>query len=63
MSVYSGGSGFYFNTDSSTASTNTISIDTLNNTTLELPDPLIDWLPYKWKKYLPTWHLVKSYGG
>jgi len=25
-------------------------------------DPLIDWLPYHNKKYLPTWHLVKSYG-
>lgn len=30
-------------------------------TTLELPDPLIDWLPYKWKKYIPTWYLVRSY--
>lgn len=30
-------------------------------TTWTLPDPLIDWLPYKWKKYIPTWHLVKSY--
>ena len=30
-------------------------------TTWDLPDPLIDWFPYKWKKYLPTWHLVRSY--
>ena len=29
-----------------------------------LPDPLIDWLPEACQrgKYLPTWHLVKSYG-
>ena len=29
--------------------------------TVELPDPLIDWLPYKIEKYLPTWHLMRSY--
>jgi len=39
----------------------TITFDKLGVTTWSLPDPLIDWLPYKWKKYLPTWHLVKSY--
>ena len=32
-------------------------------TTLTLPDPLIDWLPYKEEKYIPTWHLVRSYIG
>ena len=21
----------------------------------------VDWFPYKWKKYIPTWHLVRSY--
>ena len=35
--------------------------DTITATTIELPDELIDWLPYKVEKYLPTWHLVKSY--
>ena len=27
------------------------------------PDPLIDWLPNSclYTKYVPTWHLVKSY--
>ena len=36
--------------------------DIITNTiTLSLPDPLIDWLPYHYKKYLPTWHLVRSY--
>ena len=29
--------------------------------TLDFPDPLIDWLPYNIEKYLPTWHLVRSY--
>ena len=29
--------------------------------TLDLPDPLIDWLPYHYTKYIPTWHLVRSY--
>ena len=32
-----------------------------NTITLTVPDPLIDWLPYHYKKYLPTWHLVRSY--
>jgi len=28
-----------------------------------MPDPLIDWLPNSclYEKYLPTWHLVRSY--
>ena len=32
-------------------------------TTWTLPDPLIDWLPpaSERKKYIPTWHLVRSY--
>ena len=29
--------------------------------TVELPDPLIDWLPYKFKKYIPAWHIMRSY--
>ena len=29
--------------------------------TLDLPDNTIDWLPYHYTKYLPTWHLVRSY--
>ncbi len=49
------------NFTSSTAGTDTITLTT-GNTTLDLPDSLIDWFPYKWKKYIPTWHLVKSYG-
>jgi len=34
-----------------------------NHLTLELPDPLIDWLPNSclYTKYVPTWHLVRSY--
>ena len=34
---------------------------TTNTITITAPDPLIDWLPYHYKKYLPTWHLVRSY--
>ena len=51
----SDGSPIVFNTDTGcdTATTNTF--------TLVAPDPLIDWLPYHYKKYLPTWHLVRSY--
>ena len=41
---------------------NTTTVDTAATTTWDFPDPLIDWLPYKWEKYLPTWHLVRSYG-
>ncbi len=33
----------------------------VTSTTFSFPDPLIDWLPYTYKKYLPTWHLVRSY--
>ncbi len=31
--------------------------------TLPSPDPLIDWLPNSclYTKYVPTWHLVRSY--
>ena len=36
-------------------------IDSIATTTIEYIDPLIDWLPYHYKKYLPTWHLVRSY--
>lgn len=51
-----------WNFTTSTASTDTITLDAGSNTTTwDLPDPLIDWFPYKWKKYIPTWHLVKSY--
>ena len=39
--------------------------DSITSATTEfyLPDPLIDWLPNSclYTKYLPTWHLVKSY--
>ena len=49
----SGGSTIVFDTGCDTATTNTF--------TLVAPDPLIDWLPYHYKKYLPTWHLVRSY--
>ena len=53
--ITAGGSPVVFNTDTGcdTATTNTF--------TLVAPDPLIDWLPYHYKKYLPTWHLVRSY--
>ncbi len=36
---------------------------TSNYITLETPDPLIDWLPNSclYTKYVPTWHLVRSY--
>jgi len=34
------------------------------NFTLTSPDPLIDWLPNSclYTKYVPTWHLMESYG-
>ena len=38
-----------------------VTTNTGNYLTVTSPDPLIDWLPYKWKKYIPTWHLVRSY--
>jgi len=41
--------------------TDTAAVDGGTTYTFELPDPLIDWLPYKIEKYLPTWHLVRSY--
>jgi len=28
--------------------------DDMTNTTWDLPDPLIDWLPYKIEKYIPS---------
>ena len=51
----SGGSPIVFATDTGTADMTTTTV------TLTSPDPLIDWLPYHYKKYLPTWHLVRSY--
>ena len=34
-----------------------------DNFILTTPDPLIDWLPNSclYTKYVPTWHLVRSY--
>lgn len=26
-----------------------------------LQDPLMNWLPYTWKKYIPAWHIIQSY--
>ncbi len=51
------------NTSSASTSTLTFDIDDIATTTIELPDPLIDWLPNSclYEKYLPTWHLVRSY--
>ena len=49
--MYTGGTDFQW----STATTDTMTV------TLDLPDPLIDWLPYHYDKYIPTWHLVRSY--
>ena len=39
----------------------TVDLGATIEVTLDLPDVLIDWLPYHYKKYLPTWHLVRSY--
>jgi hypothetical protein len=54
-----------FANDISTAAGSIISytydFDGTNSTEIYLPDPLIDWLPYKVEKYIPTWHLVRSY--
>lgn len=38
-------------------------IDCTSNFTLISPEPLIDWLPNSclYTKYVPTWHLVRSY--
>jgi len=42
-----------------TGSMNTIFATTYDN---YIPyNELINWLPYKWEKYIPIWHLVKSY--
>ena len=43
-----------------TAGASTVSFDNPTDF-ITIPDPLIDWLPYHYKKYLPTWHLVRSY--
>jgi len=55
----------YVFTNSASGNTTTDFIDTtdigITTVTLDLPDPLIDWLPYKWEKYFPSWHLVRSY--
>lgn len=32
-----------------------------NTIALQLPDEYINWLPYSIEKYLPTWHLMRSY--
>ena len=47
--------------DTGTSNNFTFNTDDIPITTIELPDPLIDWLPYKIEKYIPTWHLVRSY--
>ena len=47
-------------TNTASSQTITFAADT-NTTDLWVYEPLINWLPYKWKKYIPTWHLVKSY--
>ncbi len=60
---------WYYNNSSSGACTanvtmDTAAMDTIFTTTYDnyIPyDELINWLPYKWKKYIPTWHLVRSY--
>ncbi len=38
----------------------TISVST-DSSTIGFPDRYIGWLPYKIEKYIPTWHLVRSY--
>ena len=66
----SGGSPIVFTNDTGTIPNYTYTgtgclsggADTIADTiTISTPDPLIDWLPYHYKKYLPTWHLVRSY--
>ena len=49
--------------DSGTTTALTLNLDNMATTSVYLPDPLIDWFPKSsiWKKYLPIWHLVKSY--
>ena len=52
----------FYDTISTDTGSQTFTSDICTNTiTLTIPDPLIDWLPYHYKKYLPTWHLVRSY--
>ena len=43
------------------AGTSTLIYDFITPTETYLPDPLIDWVPYKIEKYIPTWHLMRSY--
>ena len=40
-----------------------LNYDDAADVTLSIPDPLIDWLPNSclYTKYVPTWHLVRSY--
>jgi len=59
--TFTGDTGSTANFVYNTAGPQTITFDTNTNSTWDLPDPLIDWIPYKWKKYFPTWHLVRSY--
>ena len=48
-----------------TSLTNTEIDGSCDNTNfiLTFPDPLIDWLPNSclYTKYVPTWHLIRSY--
>jgi len=52
---------WFLNADSGTTSQLSLNTITGSDTTF-FPDPLIDWLPYEWKKYIPAWHILKSYG-
>ena len=54
----SAGNNINFTTDG----TDTLTFATTTNT-LWFLDPLVDWLPNSclYVKYIPTWHLVKSY--
>ena len=53
------------NTSSASFTLNTVTgtADDSNYITFAPPDPLIDWLPNSclYTKYVPTWHLVRSY--
>ena len=44
-------------------SDDTITVSADYSSTVTLPDRYIAWLPYKIEKYIPTWHLVRSYIG
>ena len=50
-------------TDAGATTTSDFDIPSIAVNMLSTFDPLVDWLPKSsiWKKYLPTWHLVKSY--